>query len=421
MDNLANVLKSREREIEKAWLVALEKIKGMPFGKTHIDDLAEEIRSAFHALLAIVDRNDASVAEAMAARLVRLPAMRGSAVNDTIRGLYAVFEPLRPILDSEYGKATAKEELAKAVAQLRGAVTTMGSLISQENLKYGMERQNEWDRLAFFGIKGPLTVLIADLEAMKAGAEKLPEGFRTILHSSHTISQRLMYTIENLFIMHRLGEGLMPLRREVIPVSAALRSILEDVQRRARTEKKGIELKPGTGNAAFLGDAMLLGRVLGLALNKALDDTPPGGVVKIETSDEGDSIRLRVAFTFSSDTASKGAEVEAIEFGFCRIAVVHMGGMIEIGGTDPVVIDMMLPGAPASALPARDAAARKVAGDSAGSPDAPDRPDIKIVRDQGGAPSFDDPNLPGENTARGNITIVRSIAPQDETKDKIEK
>jgi len=415
MDNLVGVLKSREKEIEKAWLVSLEKIKGLPFGKAHVDDLAEEIRSAFYAMIAIIERNDSSAAEAMAARLVRLPVMRGSAVNDTIRGYYAVFEPLRPILDAEYGKASAKEELAKAVEKLRGAVATMSSLLSQEHLKYGMERQNEWDRLAFFGIKGPMIVLIADLEAMKTQAEKMPEGFRTVLWSSLAIGKRLMYTIENLFIMHRLGEGLMPLRHEVVPVATALRTILDDLGKRARAEKKGIELKPGTGNAAVLGDAMLLGRVLALALNKAMDDTPAGGVVKIETSDERDSIRMRMEFPQSTEARKKGGEVEPIEYAFCRIAVVHMGGIVEIGGNEQFIIDMLLPAAPPSALQPR-------LTEEAGQ-DAPDRPDIKIVRDQAGTPSFDDPNLPGEKTARGNISIVRGIAPgsMDDTRDKIDK
>src|SRR5512142_537541 len=97
MDILSGTMRENEAQIITGWVQALGKITGDPFGGNSSDPY-KETRIAYQALLAILEKNDRKPADEHAARLARLPALRGAGVTATIRGYYALFEALRPVL-----------------------------------------------------------------------------------------------------------------------------------------------------------------------------------------------------------------------------------------------------------------------------------------------------------------------------------
>ena len=405
MDTLVEVLKSREKEMSAAWLQALGRIAGAPFGGSDSPDLGQEVSSALRALLDILERNDARGAEAFAARLVHLPYMRGAAVNDTVRGYYALFEAVRPLLDQAFAGRSSNEELVRAVERLRAAVAVMSGLVTQEYVKYGLARQDEWDRLAFFGIKGPLARLVSELGALREGAgADLPEEFRALLYSSLSISQRLMSTLENLFMIRRLSEGLVPPRKAPVPVLATLRPIVDEASRRAQADRKVLEWKAPPQNLSVKGDATLLARVFRLALEKALERAPVGARIGVEAVEESGYVRMRVTAPSTEEAAVQPDSGDSVEFAFCRTAVEHMGGRVDIVRQPGMSIDIRMPATGANA-PDRDHAGAGAEAREAGQ---------KQEKPAAG-------ETPAGDELEKKIRIIRTIAPgtMEDTKGRI--
>ena len=426
MDTLSGALRENEAIVITGWVQALDKIQGDPFGGTLQADPYRETRIAFQALLDILERKDKKAAEEQANRLVRLPALRGTGVTATIRGYYALFEAVRPVLDEAYPEGH-REGLPHDIERLRSAVGLMTGLLTAAHFKLSAEWQNEWDRTAFHGLKGPVDRMTSELQALQAGAgESLPHAFREVLRDALRSSRQLLGIVESLFAMHRLGEGVIDTKPEATTLADLIGPVTEDVNRQAAADRKTVAWGslPAGG---VLADREFTRRAIVLALHRAMDETEPGGTVRIEGVTESHGISVSVRHQ-SQDPAPPADAPEAVEYAFARLAFEHVGGRADVARDAGNVVSVTFRFPPASAGASAGASA-SAPGVPAGSRPVeaaapPPPPGIRIVRTGPAgqapeepakpAPASDAPSPPSESDdpAKGSIRILRgSIAP----------
>jgi len=446
MDVLSTALRNREYDITTGWMLALDKIQGAPFGGTEWGDPRQEIRVAFQALLAILERNDRKPAEEHAVKLVRTPPLRGSGVTATIRGYYALFEAVRPILDSAYPEGQ-RQTLPRDVERLRSAVGMMVAFLTAAHLKYSTDWQNDWDRMAFQGLRSPLAKVISELGAVSAGAgESLPQAFREVLRDALRSGRDMLNNLESLFAMHRLGGGLLEIHPEPVRIAVTLEPAVAEIQRRATGDRKTVVWQAPRPDAEVLAEREFLRRAFALLLLRAVDESAPGGTVRAEVAEEPGTTRLVVRHQSAAEPPAGAGE--SVEYAFARMSMEQVGGRFEVtrepGGV--VTAQLRLPAPlvmsapPKLPEPAPGAGLKIVRGRGVAlEPPAPATPvtpaaeapeiEIKIVRGvMEGVEPAKTKEPPAaiepkpEDPAKGNIKIIREIAPgtQPGTRDKIE-
>ncbi|MEK7474829.1 MAG: hypothetical protein AAB152_04250 [Candidatus Coatesbacteria bacterium] len=424
MDILSGALKENEAEIIAGWVQALDKIHGDPFGGGFADPY-KETRIAFQALLAILERNDKKPAEEQAARLVGLPPLRGAGVTATIRGYYALFEAVRPALDEAYPEGR-RDSLPHDVERLRSAVGLMTGLLTAAHFAHSAEWQNTWDKMAFHGLKGPVARMTSELQALSAGAgEAMPHAFREVLRDALRSSRQLMSIVESLFAMHRLGEGLLDTKAEPMPISALFEPVTGDLNKRASADRKTLtwgDLPPGV---AVCADREFMRRALVLVLQRALDETEPGGTIRVDPAADSGTVKVMVRYQ-SQDPPPPADAPEPVEYAFARLAFDHVGGRVDVTRDPGNVVSVVFRFPPAAGTACAGVPATAATGPAAvaGTPAAEPAPPsgIRIIRTGPATQASGDSPKPAppppreapalgegkpDDSARGELKIVR--------------
>ncbi|MEK7474839.1 MAG: hypothetical protein AAB152_04300 [Candidatus Coatesbacteria bacterium] len=328
MDALAATLARHEEELAAGWLTRLAAIGGDPFGGTRWTDPAREVRIALNALIAILESADTKPAEEQAARLARLPSQRGAGVMATIRGCYALFEPLRPILERAY--VERPHELPGDIVRLRDAVATLTGILATAHLRQGLAWQDESDRFARQRLNGPFGKLVSDLQTFQAAAaEHLSIPLQESLRNTVTFGRDLQRAAEGLFILHRLGEGRLDIANGPVPLAETLSPSAEDARRRASFGNRTFVWKAPAPAVSATGHADILRRTFALLLLRAIDDTPEGNTVKAEVLDDPEAVRIVIRDEGAGEEPPDGRGI-TFEHTFARMAAEHMEGRFDV-------------------------------------------------------------------------------------------
>jgi signal transduction histidine kinase len=328
MDALAATLARHEEEIATGWLKRLEAIGGPAFGGSKWTDPAKELRIALKALIAILESADTKPAEEQAARLARLPSQRGAGIMATVRGCYAIFEPLRAVLERAY--VERPNELPSDVVRLRDAVATLTGVLATAHLKQGLTWQDEADRFARQRLNGPLGKLVSDLQTFQAAAaEHLPAPQQESLRGTVSFGRDVQRAAEGLFILHRLGEGRYDAANGPVPVAETLAPAAEDARRRASFGNRTLLWKAPVPALGAVGNADILRRAFALLLLRAIDDTPEGNTVRAEVLDDPEAVRIVVRDEGAGEAPADGRGI-TFEHTFARMAAEHMDGRFDV-------------------------------------------------------------------------------------------
>lgn len=168
-----------------------------------------------------------------------------------------------------------------------------------EHLRDLIESRSEWTRMIIHDLKGPLGVVIANLDLLSGRLSRKED--RDLLELAREECQDLLKMIQNILEIGKMEKGRMELNLSIID----LRELLHGVHRgfQAVFLKKGVKVRLNFDSArdSLAADRALLERVLDNLVLNALQYTDRGGEVTIGVGD--DAKRDRVVLTVKDNGA----------------------------------------------------------------------------------------------------------------------
>ena len=245
---------------------------------------AVAVSGSTFVVLALRDlRADAAVTETFLNWVtVTLPiALAVSAVG----GYLIARRTLRPIVamahDSEQisaGSLNARLSVPNPRDELGQLAGVLNRLLGRLEVSFDQQRQFMAD--ASHELRSPVTVLYAAADVALSRESRSQDELRHALTIVRGEGRRLTRIVEDLFLLARTDTGQQPLRREVL----YLEELLHDVATAARTlgAPRGITVAwEGGEESRFIGDSLLLTRVVMNLVDNAIRHTPDGGAISL--------------------------------------------------------------------------------------------------------------------------------------------
>lgn len=142
-------------------------------------------------------------------------------------------------------------------------------------------------------LRTPLTAIRGSLDLLNLGAAgELPEAARNLLNLAERNSERLMKIVEDILDFERIQSGVMSTVMAPFGLDEAVARALESLAHMAREAKVSLEA-PRCGLSVH-GDQARVVQVLVNLVSNAIKFSPPGAGVRIEASDQGEEVEVRV-------------------------------------------------------------------------------------------------------------------------------
>jgi len=292
--------------------------------------------------------------------------------------------------------------------------------------------QEAWDHIATQAIRGPLSWIITQLDAIDTDINsQISPASKKALANARSASRRLLDMLESLLASQRITAGLEQSAPQPVSLTAALEPVVKQLTARAQAEGKGYVFNAeGLGLAAAANED-LLRRAVRLVSNRGLDEAQKGGNVRATASAmTGGFIRLRIVATPPAEDSGQVGQIVPAEIGFARMAVEQMGGKFSSLRTQEggMLVDIALP-TPAAApprppepatLPAAGVttvtnAAPEAAPQPAGDSEPPAPPKFVIERP---TPMVGGGDRPVKGPAPAEAAPSRPAAPEPETESE---
>jgi two-component system, OmpR family, sensor kinase len=188
---------------------------------------------------------------------------------------------LRPIVamahDSEQISArslNARISVSNPHDELGQLASVLNRLLGRLEVSFDQQRQFMAD--ASHELRSPVAVLYAAADVALSKESRSPAELRHALTIVRGEGRRLTRIVEDLFLLARTDTGQQPLRHEVL----YFEELLHDVASAARTlgAPRGVTVSwEGSDESPFVGDSLLLTRVVMNLVDNAIRHTPDGG------------------------------------------------------------------------------------------------------------------------------------------------
>lgn len=249
---------------------------------------------------------------------------------------------------------------AELVVRVRAAVQ-FRQMSEALRAQYDIVRQQRDDLMRLQLLKERLTAFLVhdlknpvgamDLRAQQALRDsELSERTRSALLHIRDETRTLLRLILNLLDISRSDEGGLSLRREPVDLERLTRSVMEELELRAKLSD--VQLRVACESATLSGDADLLRRVLANLVENAIRHAPDESTVhiavrreqqrlRIEVRDEGRGVpadmreRIFDAFVQAESGENAARTGRGLGLTFCRVAVQAHGGEIHVEEGNP--------------------------------------------------------------------------------------
>lgn len=148
-------------------------------------------------------------------------------------------------------------------------------------------RQKELDRLkdqfvsnVSHELRTPLTSIMLNLELLDHGKLEKRDAY---LQTVHRETQRLKIMIEDLLDLSRLDRQAVPIKLTVTDLHQLLQQLVIDRAAVAAERNLTLEFLPTAESSAVLADVSMLTQVISNLMTNALNYTPPGGSIIVQT------------------------------------------------------------------------------------------------------------------------------------------
>ncbi len=203
---------------------------------------------------------------------------------------------LRPVVEM----ARASEQIGAGSLDARLAIANphdelgqLGGVLNRllGRLEVSFDQQRQFMADASHELRSPVAVLYAAAEIALTPEARPADELRQALTIVRGEGRRLTRIVEDLFLLARADTGQQPLRREKM----YLEELLHDVAAAARAlgKPRGINVvwQPSE-ESPFVGDALMLTRVVMNLVDNAIRHSPDGGEVRIALSSEAGELRV---------------------------------------------------------------------------------------------------------------------------------
>ncbi|HYW76242.1 MAG TPA: HAMP domain-containing sensor histidine kinase, partial [Gammaproteobacteria bacterium] len=146
-------------------------------------------------------------------------------------------------------------------------------------------------------LRTPLTLILAPLEDLLSGSERLPDRIAGALGIARSNALRLLKLVNDLLDVIRLEEGRTELEREPLNIIALLRGVVESMSHLAEAREVSLSHRLPPVTYVVVGDESALEKVFFNLLSNALKFTPAKGRIVVSTSVGDQEIVVRVADT----------------------------------------------------------------------------------------------------------------------------
>ncbi|MFM1990834.1 MAG: hypothetical protein RJA99_3791 [Pseudomonadota bacterium] len=154
-------------------------------------------------------------------------------------------------------------------------------------------RKDEFLAMLAHELRNPLAPLANALHVLRRSAS-LGADARDVLAMADRQLHQLRRLIDDLLEAGRITRGRIALRREPMPVAAAVRAAVESTAglRDARRQRLGLALPDAT--LRIVADPVRVAQIIGNLLDNASRYTPEDGSIRVEAHDAGDAVEIRV-------------------------------------------------------------------------------------------------------------------------------
>lgn len=143
-------------------------------------------------------------------------------------------------------------------------------------------------------LRTPVAIVRAETEIALARAARPEREYRDALGVVQQVGERLSRVVDDLFLLARADAGHQPLHREPLYLDELTADTARWMRALAAQRSVRVELDL-LSDAAFAGDAELIGRMLRNLLDNAVKYAPPGSAVRVVLERDADAYRLIVA------------------------------------------------------------------------------------------------------------------------------
>ena len=195
---------------------------------------------------------------------------------------------VRPINDIDLDQpATAYPELAPLVDKISEQRSTIEREVAQRE-----QLRREFSANVSHELKTPLTSISGFAELMEQGVMSEDE-VRGFSHDIYKESQRLIALIDDIMKLSQLDEDAVLPKTEEVDLYELAADVLDVLHPAA--EKQGIELELSGEHVTVMGVYRLLDEMVYNLCDNAIKYNQPGGSVRVHTSSDGRSVRLKVS------------------------------------------------------------------------------------------------------------------------------
>ncbi|HEV8325557.1 MAG TPA: HAMP domain-containing sensor histidine kinase [Myxococcota bacterium] len=252
--------------------------------------------------------------------------------------------------------ARARDELAQGYETIRAQ--------HQKLLQLGGQKQ-ALTALVVHDLKNPLAVIRANAEFLLMEEGLSQEARESATDSLHAADSMLRMVV-NLLDIERSEDGALTPRLVDLDLGTVLDRVRASMSRRAAHGQHTIVFTPPPRAFKLRADQDLLHRLFDNLLDNAMKYTPPGGTIRIEVRDRGQSVEVRVSDQgpgipeeYRDRVFEKYVRVErdadkhtgvsrGLGLVFCRLAAEVHGGRIWVEENAPhgTCFCVLLPSAP---------------------------------------------------------------------------
>jgi two-component system, chemotaxis family, CheB/CheR fusion protein len=197
---------------------------------------------------------------------------------------------ISPVRDRT-GRVIGASKIARDISAARAAARELQR--SEEALRLAGQRKDEFLAVLAHELRNPLAPIANTLEALRIGGID-PATTRELLAVAHRQLQHLVRLVDDLMEVSRITRDAIDLRRESMPLQAAVQSAIEISQPLIAERKHRLEIDLQPDRLMVSGDRTRLAQVVANLLNNAAKYTPEGGRIRVQLTREGDEAVVRV-------------------------------------------------------------------------------------------------------------------------------
>lgn len=198
-------------------------------------------------------------------------------------------------LDERLDVVNPHDELGRLATVLNGLL---------ERLETSFSQQQQFMADASHDLRTPVAVLRSAADVALSRADRSPEMLRAALETVSGEGRRLTRLVDDLFLLARADAGQQPLATEQVYLEEVAEQSVCAARVLAQSRGVGVDYE-SAAESPFIGDPVLLSRVLMNLLDNAVKYSPDGARIRVtlerELSGNAAALRYRIAVIDAGD------------------------------------------------------------------------------------------------------------------------